>query len=359
MAWANQAVGLDAGGESEPSNQPQAPPVQLVPLVPVVKVKLLEETSRPTGPPPPGATRRAKKEASPTFPMLEHADDGSSHDIQKKLQRRQTRDLMTEVTKELDRRERLHKRWRLEANWFDCLLFPFVLWKLVLGLAFAWATQLSFMDVMLMDIWESADLFPRLATLWFLGLVGFLLFGYTCRCHYGTYASASFGQGVSVSLPTKDLAPLVRFGAQALWCFLLGPIVPVTIAYFFWLNCGDPELIDRLILWELLMAALVYWIMAALAVHQSNRFRDANPLAVWALIKRRGWRLPVTAASIAIAVIGTGPSAIDSVVALHRGPGGWFGLFFCLAILFSMLLFLCRWLGISVYYARKARNSPK
>ena len=87
--------------------------------------------------------------------------------------------------------------------------------------------------------------------------------------------------------------------ALAVWigCFLAGPVLPAAAAYVYWLRCGDPSLLDAIVLAELLIPAAGGWLIALTIVNAEGRLRDAVPTRVC----ETAWRLGRTAALAAVA----------------------------------------------------------
>ena len=87
--------------------------------------------------------------------------------------------------------------------------------------------------------------------------------------------------------------------ALAVWigCFLAGPVLPAAAASVYWLRCGDPSLLDAIVLAELLIPAAGGWLIALTIISAGGRLRDAVPTRVC----ETAWRIGRTAALTAVA----------------------------------------------------------
>jgi hypothetical protein len=73
-------------------------------------------------------------------------------------------------------------------------------------------------------------------------------------------------------------------------CLGAGPIIPAAAAWWFWLDCGETNLLDTLILGELGTVAMGYWLLAIVSVGQNGLLQDAAPFRVADLVERLGCR---------------------------------------------------------------------
>jgi hypothetical protein len=219
-------------------------------------------------------------------------------------------------------------------------------------LAVAWASLTTFLILILPDAWSLPEFLARLPLVMFV----FVLLGYSCACLQTTFAAGRTGQAGYVAWPQRGLTQAVRSGAQAVVCYLAGPVVPAVVALWFWLNSGDFTWVDWSIVAELGILGVGYWALTLMAVQERGRFRDANPAAVVRLVARLGWRVLLAALLLAVVVIGHGLLAIAAVEELHRGPRGWMLLVGCFAGQFFWMVLLLRWLGVSSYRASKRRG---
>jgi hypothetical protein len=301
-------------------------------------------------PPLPPRKRRSKADLLEDEAYRVLHEDDTPTEADREEQRRESRRLLKKAVKHLadDRRR---NDWPLETFWWECLLYPVRALPLEFLLAAAWATLIAFVWLVLPDEWEPIDVVARMPLL----LIVFLLSGWTVAFLQMTFTAASAGKSGFLAMPGRDLRKTARGGSQALLAFLAGPVVPVVVAWFFWLNSGDLEVIDWLILWELAFVAVVSWVLTLLATTESGRLRDANPLAVIDLVKRLGYRVVLAAVLMSLTLVGHGWLTLDALERLHRGAGGWMVLLGCSVVQLFWLVFLLRWLGVSSYRQQKTK----
>jgi hypothetical protein len=225
------------------------------------------------------------------------------------------------------------------------------------GLGLTWASVLAIILSAPSDGWSVGEVLMRVP--WVLPLV--LLMGYTFAWMRATFAAGMEGRAGYLAWPENVPLQTVRGVVEAAVTFLAGPVVPLAVAFVFWLNSGELELVDRLILWELGLVAAAYWALALLAMWEGERFRDANPLAVWRLIRREGYRVPLAALLAAVVVVGHGRACLGVLEELQQEPASaWLTLFVCWAGLMFWLMALLRWLGVSRFrtWKRRRKQNP-
>jgi hypothetical protein len=129
-----------------------------------------------------------------------------------------------------------------------------------------------------------------------------------------------------------DGAAPVRLGLDnaviglAVWvgCFLMGPILPVTLAWLYWMQCGDPALIDWIILGELLVPAVAYWLTAIFLVSATGRLTEATPPRVIHALWRLGSRGAAAVVLICVLLAGTWAAILTAGRMIHQDePGGY------------------------------------
>jgi hypothetical protein len=165
-------------------------------------------------------------------------------------------------------------------------------------------------------------------------LVPVLLISYACGSVECALTSALAGQGRGVYYSMRQVGLALRSGMRWLFCFLAGPAALIVFAGYYWLNAGDLTQLDWLILGELGVVAIAYWLLAVVAITESNRFRDANPVAVLRLVDRLGYRAAV-------------PVLLAPIVLLaHVYVGFWALMQLHQHALVGLLLLACCWGGV-------------
>jgi hypothetical protein len=224
---------------------------------------------------------------------------------------------------------------------------------IVLGLALALSAATGLVVFILPDAlarqMESQG--PSPAVL--LGGLPFVILAYYCAFLQCAFTSAAAGEVWLARWPGRNLDLVLRSTARCLFCFLAGPIVPAAAGLFFWLNSGDLALIDRLILAELGIATVAYWVLVVAAVSDRNRLRDASPPNVVGFVSRLGWRVPtavVTASALLLADGLIGWSALEEIPeSPERGwlllVGAWISGLAGMVLLFHLLGSWCHRCG--------------
>jgi hypothetical protein len=339
LRHANQTLGLDTAPDSELPVPVLPPPVAPVPAMPVLKVLLVDETDiPPVRKPHPERLNPAEDDL--TYDLSPQPEGGD--DIQRRLERDKVQRLLADAQRERLERHRRYRSWPREQHWYECLIYPLRATPQVFALAVAWATGITLMIAVMPGGDNVADFAIWLPLLPF----GVLLGSYTLACLLETLAAARRGEAGHVAWVKADAVPIARSGVQGTFCFLAGPVVPTVLAAWFWLNSGDLEAIDRLIIFELGVVAAAYGALSLMAVQQAGRYRDAGPAGVIRLIQRDGWRVIVASLGMAVIVVCCVLLMFDSLEELHRGLRGWVDLLGCWMGMLFALLFVLRWLGL-------------
>jgi hypothetical protein len=169
-----------------------------------------------------------------------------------------------------------------------------------------------------------------------------LLVGFPCGFLDCVLATAVEGEDKSVRWSGSLLQTVLRAGAKWLGCFLAGPVVFAALGCLYWVRCGEPDWADWLILAQMGVVGAAYGIFALLAVTDSGRWRDLNPVAVADLAHRLGGRGLGLVLAAAALLLAHGMVLSFGVEEVHRMPprgglilvAGWasglfFGAFFC------------------------------
>jgi hypothetical protein len=242
--------------------------------------------------------------------------------------------------------------WALEQHWYQCLLYPFRAWPLVLGLAAALTVLTGATALVLPEV--LVELRGGPAHRWLVCvpvlLAFFLLPGYACAFLDCTLTSAAAGEARNVRWPGANLGLVVKSTITWLVCFLAGPVLPAVAGFFYWLYCGDPDALDWLIMAELGVLAVGYWLLLLLAVSRRDRLRDANPARVEELVNRLGHRLVVVVLAASVIALAHGYWLLAALLELHRDfsaalllLGCWLSALFLDTFLFRLLGVWCHW----------------
>lgn len=212
--------------------------------------------------------------------------------------------------------------WPLETHWYQCVWYPFRAWPLVLVLAWALAVLTAVGALAVPRILAEIQFDAVSVSVGLVCLIGPLAgVGYACGFLDCVLASAAAGEARFIRWPGGNL--LLVFRSLAAWtlAFLSAPAPLAAIGFYYWLYCGDVQLVDAIILVELGLVGAGYWILAVLAVTQTERLRDANPWRVAELAERLGWRALVAAVMAGVLFLSHGLLAFWTAGVLHDKPG--------------------------------------
>jgi hypothetical protein len=235
-------------------------------------------------------------------------------------------------------------------HWYDYLLSPFRDWRLWSGSA-ALLTVLSVGSLLLGPVifGRRADGATARWVPWLIVPLALWVVGYPCNFLRHVLRAAASGDGVEVRWPGAAVGPALAGSLIWLGCFLAGPVVFAGLAADYWVECGEPRLVDWLILAELTFLAVGYYLLVLAAVSESGRLRDANPLHVIDLAHRLGWRAGAAALAGFVLVVGHGLLGVIAAEQLHQITalgvlllvGGWLSGLFWATWLFRLLGVWC------------------
>ncbi len=217
--------------------------------------------------------------------------------------------------------------------------FPEGFWRPLFWLAAVLAVVIA---VLVRKGGEAAETFG----LWPLAgwvAVALVVLGYLWGLFQCVLTAAVGGVAGARYWPGGDVQRLLRSIRDGLVSFFAGPAVFAGVAFLFWLESGDLEWADRLILAELCLAAVAGWLLAFTVVTLRGRLHDALPPGVVGLVWRLGRR------GTAGALFGAAGILLHGFWALHvlEDPGGLLGA--CL-LLFPCCLSLLFWTGVLLYW---------
>jgi hypothetical protein len=232
--------------------------------------------------------------------------------------------------------------------------YPFRAWPLILamagGLTLLTAIVALVLPLALRDVTLDAVSIP-------IGLISSLgplaALGYICGFLDCVLASGMAGESRYVRWPGRSLALVYRSLLAWLLAFLSAPAPLAAIGFYYWLYCGDLQLVDWIILIEMGIVGSGYWLLAVLAVTRSERLRDANPWRVAELAERLGWRSLIAAVMAGVLFLAHGLLAFWTASVLHDQLG--LGLVLAAGCWLSWLYwatFVFRVVGIWCYYRR-------
>jgi hypothetical protein len=192
-----------------------------------------------------------------------------------------------------------------------------------------------------------------------MGLLGLGTVFYTSGFLDCVLGSAVAGEYKDVRWPARSAGLVLRSCQTWLLCFLAGPALFAGGAVAYWLQGGDPDFWDQLILGELSALATGYWLLAILASAES-RSVIAGPQAVAALFRRLGVRSCTALLAAPTLAFFLGRFAINALEEYHRR---WFAggfLLSCAGVAGVYLaVFFLRYLGIRAFHTRSAATGKR
>src|SRR5205085_10829945 len=167
----------------------------------------------------------------------------------------------------------------LETHWYQCLLYPFQAWPLVFGLASAFALCTGIVAV-IMSRADGSTTMPSWGR-WANGLLAvipLLILSYLFGFLDCVMASGIAGEYRHIRWPGRKLNLALKSCIAWVVCLLAGPIIPLALAIVFWLRAGELEVLDWVILAELVVVALSYWILVLVAVNARDGLASVLPM---------------------------------------------------------------------------------
>jgi hypothetical protein len=241
----------------------------------------------------------------------------------------------------------LIKERHLETRWYQCLLYPFRAWPLVFGLSGGLALCAGLSTFVHRQTQEFAQGISVVGIYALWACIPLLILSYSCGFLDCVMVGALAGEFRHVRWSGRKLDMALKSCFVWTICFLAGPIVPIALALTFWLQAGEMEIVDWLILTELVVVAMSYWLLVLLTVNAKDGLANVNPMRVMELIGRLGWASIGVAMGTALVAILHLLAAIAALTDLQRTEGsGWLALILCCWSGMFWATFLFRWLGV-------------
>jgi hypothetical protein len=250
---------------------------------------------------------------------------------------------------------------RVEPRWYHSLIYPVA----HVPVFFHLAMMLTVLTAFALLGWLSIDHDRRQS--WPYGMLGVSLFllllvlGRTLNYFNAVLGLAAEGKVKHDA--AIDFAPLQALLGCGQWlaCFLAGPALLFGIALGYWMYCGDLTVIDWLILAELGVAAVGWWLIAILLINVVDATLYVPlPRHVLRTALGMGWKsleLTLLASAVFLAHF---LAAVHGIGHLHDQPFTSF-LLLCVAATTGLYLtaFTFRRLGLAYYRSERQRRAAE
>jgi len=165
--------------------------------------------------------------------------------------------------------------------------------------------------------------------------------------------ASSLGDEHHPRFPSWNRIEILEELGRWLWATLMGAAIGGLPAAYFWVHCGDLDVLDWFLFLDLVILGVSYAQMALMAALFHESLLAANPITVVWSIARIGWSYLTPSLVTAVSLlVGFG----CWYLVLHHSPGvGWgiLGLWACWVLTFYLVMVLARMLGF--LYARHAK----
>jgi hypothetical protein len=287
----------------------------------------------------------------PTYRVVQVADEVVRQERRRRIE--DARDIEYRARRPLRTRRKRPER-PLEQHWHECLAFPFLTWRWLLGLAVVFslvsAAAVSWVsDAAAPDAGFAFDPQSDFILKWFFrALFAGAAFAFGSSYVYWVIRAAADGEPPHGNWPVFDMRLLIRGVGCVLAALLAGPVELAVLGFFYWMECGDVSWLDGIILAELVVLGVGCGLFALAAAARNGRAEDLNPLRAFELAQRLGTRGVLLALFAAAAVLAHGWLALGAIEQMHvphNGFGGWLLLTCCWLSALLVASFVLRVLG--------------
>jgi len=239
---------------------------------------------------------------------------------------------------------RFRSNWPLERYAIECLLYPIRACPLFGGLGFVLAFAFFGAVQVLRNGGPGAWLFVP---------VWLAVFAYCCGFLTCVLRSGVCGETMNVRWPAADVRLVAQSLLAAVLSFLAGPALLVAIAAEYWVEAGQLDAIDAVILFELMMVATGWWFFSFVSVSRNHRWADLHPRVVLQRAYQLGYRALVAVGLVCGFALFHGFFAVVGL-ASHGTGADLVLLMFCSISFLFWMTFLLRWVGVSIH-----KSQPK
>jgi hypothetical protein len=219
---------------------------------------------------------------------------------------------------------RPRRRPHLEKHWYQCLSYPLLVSPLLFVLAAVLTALTAFASAVLPQLCNNPDVTWRQWTVcWPVALIALVVIACTCAALQGPLTTALAGRPphywAVIRWPIRDLLFGLKSCLRWLICFVAGPALLAGIAFYYWLDGGDLIALDWIILAELGVLTVGWWLLAIVATSEGGRLRDANPVRIGRLLYGLGYRAVFPALVVPLLVLAHAVAAVTAVAWLRAG----------------------------------------
>ncbi len=178
-----------------------------------------------------------------------------------------------------------------------------------------------------------------------------LLFGYTLLYLGDVLVSSAAGEIRHPRWPSGDPGEIIRGLSRWFWAFLIGASLGMFPAVWYWIRCGQLDLLDWFVLVDLILPGVAYGQMALVASLLFDDPLGANPVTVCLALWRVGIASLRPGLVVSAAIILAGGLSIP-LVAITIPILAFFSLWLFLVLILYEALVVMRVLGLE--YRRQA-----
>jgi hypothetical protein len=184
-------------------------------------------------------------------------------------------------------------------------------------------------------------------------LMPVLVFGYSLLYLGEVLVTSAAGEVRHPRWPTGDPYEIVRGLFRWLWAFLIGGVLGLFPAVWYWIRCGKIDVLDWIVLVDLILPGVAYGQMALVASLLFDDPLGANPITVGQALWRVGLRSLRAAVIMSIALLLAGAFWV-LIIAVRVPVVAFFLLWVFLVFILYEALVVMRILGLE--YRRQARR---
>ena len=137
-------------------------------------------------------------------------------------------------------------------------------------------------------------------------LLSLAVIGYILLFLGQVFVTSALGELNQPRPPGWELGEIARGLSRWFWALLIGGVIGFMPPLIYWIYCGEVDLLDRIVLFDLIAPGMAYAQMALLACLMYDSPLAANPVTVIRAILRVGWPyfMPCLLTGVTMLVLG-------------------------------------------------------